>query len=151
MLLKSRVGFAIAGVVVIGGVSAVLAIRPLLPHNAALANPSQSQANVSPSATPTTVPTSTPRPRPPAPTRTPIPTLEGTVGNIGSSSFVLQLDGGATPTVIVNGSTVYRYNGSPSTFNALTTGMHVVVRGAYQSDGFLATRVDSCSGTGCDT
>ncbi len=151
MLLKSRVGLAIAGVVVIGGISAVVAIRPMLPRGFALANPSRSQANVSPSATPTTVPT----PRPtltPAPTRTPIPTLEGTVGTKGSNSFVLQLDGGATKTVIVNGSTVYRYNGSPSTFSALTQGWQAEVRGAYQTDGtFLASRVNSCSGIACNT
>lgn len=146
MLLKSRVGFAIAGVVVIGGISAVLAIRPMLPHGNALASNSPSS-----SATPTTAPT--PRPTStPAPTRTPIPTLDGIVGTKGSNSFVLQLGGGATKTVIVNGSTVYRYNGSPSTLSALTQGWHAEVRGAYQTDGtFLASRVNSCSGIGCDT
>lgn len=158
MLLKSRVGFAIAGVVVIGGISAAVAVWPMLPHGFALANPSRPQANVSPSATPTTVPTPTQRPLPtrtPAPTRTPIPSLHGTVlsKNPAANSFVLQLDTGATKTVIVNPSTTI-FQGSASSLSTLGTGptWHVDVRGAYQADGtFLASRVDSCSGTGCDT
>jgi hypothetical protein len=157
-LLSSRVALAIAGAVIVGGISAAAVVKPMLSHGTALAVTSQSQTNLSPTRSPTPettptvvpTPTATAQPRPtPAPTRTPVPTLQGIVGTVGSSSFALQA-GGVSRTVNVNAGTVFRYQGAPSSLSALQPGWHAVARGAYQMGGtFLASWVESCS-TLCD-
>ncbi len=70
--------------------------------------------------------------------------LKGTIGSIdaGHSTFVLQVAGNATKTVVVSPQTVF--DGGLNKFSDLKTGMSVEVKGNLQSDGTLAaTRIKS--------
>jgi len=70
--------------------------------------------------------------------------LKGTIGsiNVANSTFVLQLAGNATRTVVVSPQTVF--DDGLSEFSDLKTGMSVEVRGNLQSNGTLAaTRIKS--------
>jgi len=78
--------------------------------------------------------------------------LKGTIGSIdaGHSTFVLQVAGNATRTVVVSPQTVF--DDGLSKFSDLKTGMSVEVKGNLQSNGTLAaTRIkseDASSGSG---
>jgi hypothetical protein len=78
--------------------------------------------------------------------------LKGTIGSIdaGHSTFVLQVAGNATKTVVVSPQTVF--DDGLSKFSDLKTGMSVEVKGNLQSNGTLAaTRIkseDASSGSG---
>jgi len=70
--------------------------------------------------------------------------LKGTIGSIdaGHSTFVLQVAGNATRTVVVSPQTVF--DDGLSKFSDLKTGMSVEVKGNLQSNGTLAaTRIKS--------
>jgi len=93
--------------------------------------------------TPTPTPTGTPATA--TPTRTPKPEeveLEGTVGTVTGTSFILMTQSG--PVMIqTNGSTIFRKGEGPATLADIKTSERVEVHGARQGDGsVLASRVD---------
>jgi hypothetical protein len=100
--------------------------------------------------TPTGIATTTTTATTPQPTRTPTPTrtpelegagLEGTVGNINGSSFVLMTRSGPV-TIQTNSATQFRNDDNPATFADIKTGSEVEVEGTSQPDGsVLASRI----------
>jgi hypothetical protein len=90
-------------------------------------------------------PTLTGTPATATPTRTPRPEeieLEGTVGGINGTSFVLMTRSGPV-TIQTNPETLFRKDGNPATFADIATGGRAEVEGRRQSDGsVLASRVD---------
>lgn len=97
-----------------------------------------------PSATPTATVTGG-SPSTPTPTRTPEPgegaDLEGTIGTVSGSSFVLMTRSGPV-TIQTNSGTQFRHDGDPASLSDIKTGVEVEVQGARQTDGsVLASRV----------
>jgi hypothetical protein len=100
--------------------------------------------------TPTGIATTTTTATTPQPTRTPTPTrtpeiegaeLEGTVGPIKGTSFVLMTRSGPV-TIQTNAATQFRKDGDPLSFADIKTGAEVEVEGASQPDGSVpASRV----------
>jgi hypothetical protein len=101
--------------------------------------------------TPRATPTATVTPGGPTltatPTRTPEPEdngveLEGRVGTVGATSFVLMTKSGPV-TIQTDGSTQFRNDGNPATFLDVKMGEEVEVQGQIQADkSVVASRVD---------
>ena len=94
----------------------------------------------------TKTPTVTGTPPTATPTRTPRPEegieLEGTVGSITGSSFVLMTQSGPV-TIQTNGATQFRNDDNPATFADIKTGEEVEVQGQIQPDkSVIASRVE---------
>jgi hypothetical protein len=100
--------------------------------------------------TPTGTPAMTTTATTPQPTRTPTPTrtpeaegadLEGTVGSISGTSFMLMTRSGSV-TIQTNSATRFRNDDNPETFADIKMGAEVEVEGTTQPDGsVLASRV----------
>jgi hypothetical protein len=96
-----------------------------------------------PTKTPTGIATATTTATTPQPTRTPTPTrtpevekadLEGTVGNISGSSFVLMTRSGPV-TIQTNSATQFRNDDKPAGFADIKPGAEVEVQGTARPDG----------------
>ncbi|HKW23011.1 MAG TPA: DUF5666 domain-containing protein [Ktedonobacterales bacterium] len=166
-LLRSKVGIAVLGILLIGGVGAYIGAASVwhpggLPGGYFANNdptaPATSVAGSvtsSPSAggntgtpSPTDIPTNAPTV---APTTPPIGAgqtidLHGSIGDIktAANSFILSVNG-AQRTVVVNGQTSFQ--GASSSLQGLQKGWLAEVKGRAQSDGtFLAFLVNSDNG-----
>lgn len=162
-LLRSRIGIAVFGVLLIGGLGGYLGAasgaHPRLATNSGNNGNSGNVAQVgtaassSSSTAPTTgnpSPTDTTAANPTAPTNTggtgQVIDLHGTIGTIdpANSSFILNVNGAPT-TVVVNGQTSFQ--GSATSLQGLQTGWLAEVKGQMQSDGtFRGYVVNSDSG-----
>lgn len=163
--LRSRVGFAIVGTIILAGAGAVVGARSVLPGDqvaAAAITTSQESTTTdssqldqtaatatvaSPTETPAQQATSTPRAQPTArPTVTPggIVTLSCTIDTVDSSAgtFTCHNSIVGTKTVVTNEQTVF--TGAATQFSGLRAGLRARNTGIYQTDGtFVATRVSS--------
>src|ERR1700693_182677 len=100
--------------------------------------------------TPTGMPATTTTATTPQPTRTPTPTrtpevegadLEGTVGGISGSTFMLMTRSGPV-TIQTNPATQFRNDDNPATFGDIKPGIEVEVKGTTQPDSsVVASRV----------
>jgi hypothetical protein len=113
-------------------------------------NEQEEEKTRTPTATPTPgTATGTPTPSTPTPTRTPKPDdednekeVEGIVGAINATSFIVMTRSGQV-TVQTNAATQFRGDGDPKSFADLKTGIEVEVKGQVQPDkSILAARVD---------
>jgi len=168
-LLRSKVGIAVLGILLIGGIGAYIGAASVwhpggLPGGyLANSDPTAPATSVAGSVTsspsagagghtgtplPTDIPTNAPTV---APTTPPIGAgqtidLHGSIGaiNTAANSFILNING--TPrTVAVNGQTSFQ--GASSSLQGLRTGWQAEVKGRAQSDGtFLAFLVNSDNG-----
>ena len=95
--------------------------------------------------TPTATPTGTITPPTATPTRSPRPEgveLEGTVGPVNGTSFMLMTRSGSV-TIQTDSATQLRKEDGPATFTDIKTGVKVEVEGTRQNDGsVLASRVN---------
>lgn len=168
-LLRSRVGIAISGVILIGTLGAFVGANSVphpgaTPTNGTTANTGSSAAtagngttsatqgngsgpqNPSPTDTPAAAPTN-----PPATAPTAIPTgsvdLKGLIGSIGqNSTFTLNV-GGTVVTIAVSGAT--NYSGDAKSFQALQQGSFAEVHGLMQDNGIVtAAEVNADTGAG---
>ncbi|MGE5333532.1 MAG: hypothetical protein ACM3N4_02430 [Nitrososphaerota archaeon] len=168
-LLRSRVGIAISGVILIGTLGAFVGANSVLhpgatPTTGTVANTGSSAAtatngtqsatsgatnggqggNPSPTDTPASVPTNTPT------GNTPVGQtidLHGTIGEIhtADSYFMFNTTSGAVKVIVTNGTT--QFQGGSTTFQGLRQGWSAEVKGQMQSDGtFLAFVVNSDNG-----
>ncbi|HEX6544359.1 MAG TPA: DUF5666 domain-containing protein [Ktedonobacterales bacterium] len=167
VLLRSKIGIAVLGIVILGGVGAYLgassAWHPSAgPRNGGIANTGtgagtataagpNSAATSSPtdgSGTQTGNPSPTNIPGGPQPTNPPVGTgqtvdLHGTIGTINTDANTFMLNGSTK--VIVNGQTSFQ--GSATSFQGLRSGWSAEVKGQWQGDGtFLAFLVNSDNG-----
>ncbi len=164
-LLRSKVGIAVLGAVLLGGLGAYMgaasAWRPSQLPSGSVANTGAAAiGTTSPSATSTgsagkqtrnPSPTNTPGSSPTTPPVTPVSSgqtvdLHGTIGTINTTanSFTLN-NSGSLITVVVNGQTAFQ--GSASSLQGLRSGWQAEVKGQTQSDGsFLAFLVNSDNG-----
>lgn len=152
--MVNRTRVAAGGAVALAIFGAILAMQGVMQTSARAGSSGQANMGATNSATTagstaTKVPTATPTATPQQPTEQ---TIQGTIASIGSNSFQLRQDGGATVTVVVNGQTAY--HGAANTFSDLQskwqanqTRLRADVLGTYQTDGtFLAANVDSSIG-----
>jgi hypothetical protein len=165
---RSKIAWAILGVIIIGGGSAAYAAASTRgPQAAQSQNTTQAQtssptaqpssATQTPQATATSAP-SDDQPPPtdtaPAPTDTPsgpTPTtgprtvqLSGSVQSVGSSSFVIRSSG---VDITINVTSQTRYTGAASSLSGITAGMSAQVQADQHSDGsFWAIAVDTSNG-----
>jgi len=155
--IRSRVGLAIIGAIIIGGLAAVIGFgsvwHPVSPVVGAVAQgdatatttaTAATESTETPEATVTQQPTATATPRiVPTPTIGVGSTLRGTVaGPPGSSSFTMTRNG-VTYTIQVNGAT--QYSGAATQLSGLKSGYRVTIRIAavYESHNYLASSVAS--------
>ncbi|HKT39409.1 MAG TPA: DUF5666 domain-containing protein [Ktedonobacterales bacterium] len=168
-LLRSKVGIAIVGVILIGGIGAYIGAASILhpdgltggyfanndptaPAASVAGTVTSSSSDGAGDHTATPLPTDTPANAPTDVPTTP-PTgsgqtvdLHGSIGNINTAanSFILNVNG-TSRTVVVNGQTSFQ--GASSTLQGLRTGWQAEVKGRAQSDGtFLAFLVNSDNG-----
>jgi hypothetical protein len=164
--MKSRVAYAVWGMVLVGGLSAVLMVLSAggtgptalttartssaspTARPSATATPSSQPTTSPPSATVTPTPTATPVATSPVATPTPSPTppgqvnLSGTIGSIdqANNTFVLQRFTGNI-TITVTPST--QYTGTAANFGQLQPGWHANVIGQQSGGTVVATTVDA--------
>jgi hypothetical protein len=166
-ILRSKVGIAVLGAVLVGGTSAALAATTAMrpgastgtpntantdPNTGMLPSPTSPSASATPTspATATSAPTATRTPRPTA-TLPPVGQtvdLHGSINNInyGAGTFTLYFQG--VHLTIVTTPGVTQYQGSSQSFNGLQNGWKAEVKGQMQTDGtFLASLVNSSSDT----
>lgn len=156
---RSRIMLALIGLILIGGVSAAVAVATApQSFRSALATTGQTKATptatlaatatatrvVAPPVQPTAIPPASPTATPAASTSQ-LVDLHGTVASISASAgtFAMSVNG-SSMTVETNGAT--QFTGDAKSLSALRTGWKVEVKGTTQANGpFIATLVNANS------